>query len=92
MVEEFKAPSPSRKLHRYTSKEWRDRTSFLEMEGILSMAWVKELLDREDTSSVITAGALVAPDSRLPPDHMVEHRHLCSRSALCCLRAQYACA
>lgn len=60
------AVSPKRApLHRYSSGKFKN------MEGLLTVDWVLAMLDKDDTSSVITAGAMVAEDSKLPADHMV---------------------
>ena len=61
---ELTSPRASR-LHRYSSKTFDD------MEGVLALEWVQQLMSKDDTSSVITAGAMVAADSKLPADHMV---------------------
>lgn len=55
----------ARGFHRYTSREYE------KFEGVLSLDWVQSLLQEQDTSSVMTAGAMVSEDSLLPKDHMV---------------------
>ena len=55
----------ARGFHRYTSKKYE------KINGVLDVEWVKALLQQEDTSSVLTAGAMVSKDSLLPADHMV---------------------
>lgn len=52
-------------LHRYTSARFKMH------QGLLALDWVQQILERDDTSSVVTAGALAANDSKLPIDHMV---------------------
>lgn len=54
----------ARGFTRYTSREYQ------KVDGVLSMEWVQGLLAQQDTSSVITAGAMVSKDSKLPADHM----------------------
>lgn len=55
----------ARGFTRYTSRE------FQKVDGVLTLEWVQGLLAQQDTSSVITAGAMVSKDSKLPVDHMV---------------------
>ena len=59
----------ARGFPRYTSREYQ------KVDGVLTMDWVQALLAQEDTSSVITAGAMVSKDSKLPIDHMVRICH-----------------
>ena len=40
-------------------------------DGLLSVDWVKELVQTPYVRPVLTAGALVSKESELPPDHMV---------------------
>lgn len=54
-----------RGFHRYTSRKYE------KIGGVLELPWVQDLLKQEDTSSVLTAGAMVSKDSLLPADHMV---------------------
>ena len=53
-------------FHRYTSREYE------KYEGVLRLDWVQKLVQEQDTSSVMTAGAMVSEDSLLPKDHMVQ--------------------
>ena len=55
----------ARAFHRYVSQE------FEKVDGLLRLPWVQELMAEQDTSSVMTAGAMVSEDSLLPRDHMV---------------------
>ena len=50
---------------RYTSKKYE------KIGGVLELEWVQALMRQDDTSSVLTAGAMVSKDSLLPIDHMV---------------------
>ena len=54
-----------RGFHRYTSKKYE------KIGGVLEVEWVQNLMRQKDTSSVLTAGAMVSKDSLLPIDHMV---------------------
>ncbi len=64
----------ARGFHRYTSKKYE------KVGGVLEFEWVQSLMQQKDTSSVLTAGAMVSKDSLLPIDHMV--RCDCSVEAL----------
>ena len=55
----------ARGFHRYTSKKYE------KVGGVLEVEWVQSLMRQKDTSSVLTAGAMVSKDSLLPIDHMV---------------------
>lgn len=55
----------ARGFHRYTSKKYE------KVGGVLEVEWVQDLMRQKDTSSVLTAGAMVSKDSLLPIDHMV---------------------
>ena len=61
----------ARGFHRYTSKKYE------KVGGVLQVEWVQSLMRQKDTSSVLTAGAMVSKDSLLPIDHMVRISDIC---------------